>query len=201
MESIAESTKEIIEHTFHESPNYSEVFLNGVKFDARISVEEDEKRKTILFRPDTEIFKGDIIEAEDRHWLVNNTYDNSIYPTAFVDLCNEWLRWTDESGNMLVYPCVVSGKTIDLNEGKYLIYSENVVDILTPYNTDTMKIIPKQRFIFNGKAYQIEGVDAISEVSFGKGIVSMKATETLLEAEDNLDEEIADNNNEGWGDW
>lgn len=201
MEGMADNTKVIINNTFHESPNFKEVFLNGIKLDARVSVEEDQNQKSILFRPDTEVFKGDVVEYDGTHWLVNNTYDNDIYPTVFVDFCNEWLRWIDSTNKTLVYPCVVKGKTFDLNESRYVVYSENIVEITTPYNENTKKIVPKQRFLLNGKAYEIEGVDAISEVAFGKGIVQMKASETFAETLDNVVEQIADNKPNGWGGW
>ncbi len=201
MQSMADSTKEIINHTFHESPNYTELFLNGVKYDARLSVEENENRKTVLFRPNTKVYKGDVIEANDKHYLVNNTYDNDIYPTANVDFCNEWLRWTDNNGQLISYPCVVKGKTFDLDNNAFVIVSDTRIEISTPYNEFTKNISMLQRFILNGKPYRIEGIDALTDVAFGKGIIHMQGIQALTEAEDDFVEEVADNQGSGWGDW
>jgi hypothetical protein len=201
MDSMTEGTKDIINHTFHESPNYTEVFLNGIKFDARLSVEEDETRKTILFRPNTTIYKGDIVEANDKHYLINNTYDNDIYPTAFVDFCNEWLRWTNNNGELITYPCVVKGKTYDLNNDKFVIVSENTITISVSYNEDTKNISILQRFILNGKPFEIKGIDFLSDVAFGKGIIHMQATSSLAEVNDDLVDDVADNEGSGWGEW
>jgi hypothetical protein len=204
MESMKAGTKLIVNQTFHESPTFRTVYLNGIEYDARVSVDNKETVKEILFRPDTVIDKGDVINFDGTHWLVNNTYDNDIYPTCSVELCNEWLRWIDDNNNSFAYPCVVSGKSYDLDdlkEGKYIIYSETTVEIYCQYNTDTKTIKPQTRFIFNGKPYQIDGVDAVSDVAFGKGLIRLKATETLVETDDNIPENIADNRDEGWGNW
>lgn len=201
MESMTEGTKEIVNNTFHESPNYADVFLNGVKYDARIVIESDETQKKILFRPNTKIYKGDVIEVKDKHYLVNNTYDNEIYPTAYVDFCNEWLRWTDVNGILITYPCVVKGKTYDLNNDKFVVISESTITISVPYNENTKNIPILQRFILNGKPYKIEGIDALSDVAFGKGIIHMQGVQALTEAEDDLVDDVADNKGSGWGDW
>lgn len=201
MEAMNAVTKQQTNATFRDSPNFKEVFLNGILTDARVSVEQDETQKQILFRPDTKIYKGDVIDYGGTHWLVNNTYDNDLFPTAFVDFCNEWLRWINAENKMFIYPCVVRGQNFDLQDGKYLVYSENIVEIWCPYNTDTKTIVPTMRFILNGKSYEIKGVDAISNVAFGKGFIHMKATETQMESDDNLNDEIADNRDEGWGSW
>lgn len=200
MNGIAESTKQIINNIFHESANYQFVFLNGIKFDARVSVEEDETKLEVLFRPNTEVNKGDIVEINANHWLVENVYTNDIYPTAYVLKCNEWLRWKVDNV-ISVYPCVVKSTSISLEEGKYMIHSENLVEIITPYNEDTKKIKPTQRFILNDKAYEIEGTDILSNVIFGKGYITMKATETLQEVDDNFIDDIADNQGSNWGSW
>jgi len=201
MESMKAVTKQQTNMTFSDSPNFKEVFLNGTKIDARVSVEQDETQKQILFRPDTKVYKGDVIDFDGTHWLTNNTYDNDIFPTAFVDFCNEWLRWVDTANKNFVYPCVVRGQNFDIQEGKYLIYSEDIVEIWCQYNSDTKFITPKMRFILNGTPYEIKGVDAISNVNLGKGLIHMKAVETQIQADDNIADDIADNRNEGWGNW
>ncbi|HXW03439.1 MAG TPA: hypothetical protein VD651_04170 [Nitrosarchaeum sp.] len=206
MKSMEDNTKEFINRTFHEAPNYKKVFLNGVKIDARIDLNDEKSfKKSIIFRPDTIIFKGDVIAVEKMHWLVVDTYDNQLQPSAYVQLCNEWLRWRNKNGETKVYPCVVKGQQISLDEGKnenrWLIMSENTVSILVQNNLDTKTIYPKQRFILNDLPYEIKGVDTISNVIQGKGYLELLAQQTLTEIADDPTEDIADNDPNGWGDW
>lgn len=203
MDAMLDHTKAIVDNTFHEAPNFKEVFLNGIKLEARIDTENDNNQLSILFRPNTQIYKGDIIEIDSKHWLVNNTLDDSIYPTAYVDLCNEWLRWIDENGTSLVYPAVINNKTYGLNqdENEYIIFGENILIIKVQYNNDTKKIKPLTRFIINDLPYEIQGIDAISNVNVGKGFMELKAEQTLLEVTDDLETDVANNEGSGWGEW
>jgi hypothetical protein len=201
MEEMTNTTKVIVDNTFREAPNFKEVFLNGYKTDTRIDTEKDSNELSILFRPNTKVFKGDIINFDSTHWLVNNTNDNPIFPTAYVDLCNEWLRWIDDTGVSKVYPAVVISKKYDLNQDEQIIIAENTLTIRVPYNNDTKKIKHLQRFIINDIPYEIHGIDAISNVNLGKGYIELKAEQSLLTAEDDLDNDIADNEGSNWGAW
>ena len=201
MEDMESNTIDFIEKTFHEAPNFKEVFLNGYKTDARIDTENDSNQLSILFRPNTEINKGDIINFDSTHWLVNNTSENPIYPTAYVDLCNEWLRWINDNGETKVYPAVIVSKKYDLNQDEQIIIAENTLTIRVSYNNDTKQIKHLQRFIISDIPYEIRGIDAISNVNFGKGYIELKAQQSLLEANDDLDNDIADNEGSNWGAW
>jgi len=201
MEEMEENTKYFVDHTFKDAPNYKKVFLNGYKVDARIDREKSNNQLSILFRPDTEIFKGDIINFDETHWLVENTKDNTVYPTAYVKLCNEWLRWNDEEGMMKLYPAVVENKKFDLDQEEQIIIADNAVTIRVPYNNDTKKINHLQRFIINDIPYEIRGIDAISNVNFGKGFIEFRAEQSLLSANDDLETDVADNIGSNWGEW
>ena len=201
MEEMMNSTMAIVDNAFREAPNFKEVFLNGYKTDTRIDTENDNTQLSILFRPNTEVFKGDIINFDSTHWLVNNTNDNPIYPTAYVDLCNEWLKWNDDEGLSKVYPAVVISKKYDLNQDEQIIIAENTITIRVSYNNDTKKIKHLQRFIINDTPYEIRGIDAISNVNLGKGFIELKAQQSLLTADDDLDNDIANNEGSNWGAW
>lgn len=201
MEEMMNSTMAIVDKAFREAPNFKEVFLNGYKTDTRIDTENDNTQLSILFRPNTEVFKGDIINFDSTHWLVNNTNDNPIYPTAYVDLCNEWLKWNDDEGLSKVYPAVVISKKYDLNQDEQIIIAENTLTIRVSYNNDTKKIKHLQRFIINDTPYEIRGIDAISNVNLGKGFIELKAQQSLLTADDDLDNDIANNEGSNWGAW
>lgn len=201
MGEMTNTTKAFVENTFHDAPNFKEVFLNGYETDARIDTENDSNQLSILFRPNTKVNKGDIINFDTTHWLVNNTNDNPIFPTAYVDLCNEWLRWIDDSDISKVYPAVVISKKYDLNQDEQIIIAENTLTIRIPYNNDTKKIKHLQRFIINDIPYEIHGIDAISNVNLGIGYIELKAEQSLLEASDDLNTDIANNDGSNWGAW
>ena len=187
------STMAIVDNAFREAPNFKEVFLNGYKTDTRIDTENDNTQLSHFIQTKTEVFKGDIINFDSTHWLVNNTNDNPIYPTAYVDLLKLWLKWNDDEGLSKVYPAVVISKKYDLNEDEQIIIAENTLTIRVSYNNDTKKIKHLQRFIINDTPYEIRGIDAISNVNLGKGFIELKAQQSLLTADDDLDNDIANN--------
>jgi hypothetical protein len=203
MNSIENNTKDIVNYTFHESPNFKKVFLNGYEVESRVNLEDDSNEKSIQFRPDTEVNKGDVIEINGTHWLTVKVYDNSIYPTAYVQLCNEWLKWIDETGQTLIYPASIQNKDkrFNLNEDEYVTIAEDMLTLLTPYNKDTQKIKPLQRFIIGDIPYEVHGIDAISNVALGKGYIELKAQHSLIEHNDNFEDDIANNDGSGWGAW
>ena len=207
MEAMKNNTIAFVENTFREAPNFKEVFLNGYKKDARIDseirgrVSKDSNHLSVLFRPNTKVYKGDIVEFDTTHWLVKDIVDNPIYPSATVEFCNEWLRWIDENKEYKTYPAVVSNEKFDLNQDKYIISADNTITICVSYNNDTKKIKNLQRFIFNDLAYEIRGIDALSYVSVGKGYIELKGEQTLSEVNDDLDSDIADNESSNWGAW
>lgn len=201
MEKMANTTKTFVDNDFHDAPNFKEVFLNGYIKDARIDRGKDSNHLSILFRPDTNINKGDIIDFDSTHWLITKTNDNPIFPTAFVDQCNEWLKWNDDDGLIKVYPAVVETKKYDLNQDEQIIIAENTITIQVQYNNDTRKIKQLQRFIINDIPYEIRGIDAISNVNVGKGFIELKAEQSLLTNNDDLDTDLANNEGSNWGAW
>ena len=205
MEAMKNNTIAFVENTFREAPNFKEVFLNGYKKDARIDSEirkfKSSNHLSVLFRPNTKVYKGDIVEFDTTHWLVKDIVDNPIYPSATVEFCNEWLRWIDDEGLSKVYPAVVISKKYDLNQDEQIIIAENTLTIRVSYNNDTKKIKHLQRFIINDTPYEIRGIDAISNVNLGKGFIELKAQQSLLTADDDLDNDIANNEGSNWGAW
>ena len=53
----------------------------------------------------------------------------------------------------------------------------------------------------NDTPYEIRGIDAISNVNLGKGFIELKAQQSLLTADDHLDNDIANNEGHNWGAW
>jgi hypothetical protein len=145
------------------------------------------------------------VEFNSTHWLVVDIYDNDIYPTAYVELCNDWLRWKNITGNIVAYPCVAKGQKISLDEGKYenryVVLSENVVTIRVQNNADTKAILPRQRFILHDIPYEVKGIDIITNVLNGKGYIELEAEQSLSEVTDDTENDIADNEDSNWGDW
>jgi hypothetical protein len=201
MEKMANTTKTFVDNDFHDAPNFKEVFLNGFIADARIDRQKNSHQLSILFRPDTKVSKGDIVDFDSTHWLVTNINDNPIFPTVFVELCNEWLKWIDDDGLTKVYPIVVETKKYDLNQEEQIIIAENTITILVQYNNDTRKIKQLQRFIINDIPFEIRGIDAISNVNVGKGFIELKAEQSLLTNNDDLDTDLANNEGSNWGAW
>ena len=167
-----------INHAFADSPTYTVVTIEDKEYEARLITE---KKFTVasgyevmklLFRPNTEISNGKIVEIKDEKWLIVHTNTRQTSPKADIRFCNNVL----EFDNGQSYPCVVDGNIRDtqkINEEYYVDLPSDKVSVLVPFNEDTRKIVEKDRFVINGIAWEVQGFDRITQVYNHEGIIEL----------------------------
>ena len=84
-------------------------------------------------------------------------------------------------------------KAPKLGEEKYINSSEGKLNILAQFNDITKILIPKLRFIINGYCYQLVGINPISKVVSGTGIIELTAERTDFRNGENSTTVYADN--------
>lgn len=191
-----------VKRLFKNSPTYKEIILNNTTVGVRVNLVQKSSERLILFKPDEGTSVGSIAEFDSKKWMVQEFLPSRVYPKAKVQFCNETIKWIDELGNTIEHPCVATGSNYSLQEGdKYVIHAEGKLTVLVSHNSDTSKIQESQRFIFGGKSYEVVGIDNVTRVDNGVGILQILVELTSSSESDNEISKVADNkdNNTGWG--
>lgn len=169
----ASGITEQLKTSFEESPDYTEVYKNyNFKkiYKTRI-FEGNEKDKKLGFKYlqsypyDTPQFKiGDYVHWKYDHinlstWLMISLDTQHLYDVkGRILLCNNYLKWIDNSGKVISYECVFED-TLTYASFKYgesgVIQPNGTIVILVPQNEDTRTIYKNQRFLFNGVPYVV----------------------------------------------
>ena len=185
------------------SLSYNTVKINGV--DRQISVKDitgDYTTKKIFSMPGETLPHGELVEWEDSMWLLTEVdAHHALYTEGMMRRCNYYLRWIDESGNVIGRWCVVEDGT------KYLI-GEKTEDIMAigdarisvtiGKDRDTNKLNRGRRFLIDDMdsdevlAYQITKPNKLFNVYNGRGVFRFILNEVNLTDDDNVELRIAD---------
>lgn len=204
-------TEVIINRSFADSPSFRVGTLNNNSLDLRVErgkdLKDENNSKTFLFRPNSVVDRGDLIDVDGDNWIViDRNYTNNLLPKADVLLCNEHLNW-DQDGSLISYPCATrqyrplrsikeDREDINLPSG-YLF-------VLAPHNEDTRKVKLRQRFILGDQAYEVVGVDSTTYVYRDKGVVYFSVSIVPEKDRDDITNRVADNsglNGSNTGGW
>lgn len=199
-EALVNASIQQIKSMFKESPLFKTILLDGQSMGVRVNYEKENERE-LLLQPEESTSKGAIANFDGSNWLVAEFKSDIVYPKAKVVLCNQVIKWSDTTGSF-EYPCITRGKTTyDLKEGKYMSLPEGDITVQLPYNSNTKSIKEGQRFIFADKAYEVVGVDNLSQVINGAGILQLTLERTSKSESDDTSTDVADNstNTSGWG--
>ena len=197
----------VVDSDFEHSPHYKDILIENVTTGALVRNTRYSHIKSFTFRPHTEVVKGMYITIDGDIYLSTNPTESEIYPKVEATLCNNSLKWKDNNGNIVEYPCAIEGNLVELKDSieknqRYLANSEAKISIKVQYNEDTLEIKPKQRFLFDGHSYQVLTIDTISDVYKQKGLINLTVEAVSLSDSDNVDEGVAeDTGDSGWGGW
>lgn len=207
-EGFVNDTIDIINANFHNAPSYRKIKVNGVEEDCTIKHTRYSNKLEIYLRPLKPVNKGMYVEIDDNTYIVMDCVQKEVYPKAKITLCNNVLKWKDESDTIYEYKCIIEGSTVELDESvgmfnnRLVISSDSELTVIVPYNEDTRKIDIGQRFIFDESVYSVNSVDRLSEVVNEKGLIKFTIKATGKSDTDDIDKNIADDTgNSGWGGW
>ena len=206
-EDMISHTAFLVNEDFEHSPHYKTVWIDNQETDAHVKNTRYSHIKMFTLRPSTKVTKGMYIQLNDDIYISTNPTDNEIYPKIEAKLCNNYIRWQKEDGNVAEYPCSIEGDSIEIRDRigtsqRYLMGSEARVTVTVQYNEDTIEIQPKQRFIFNGHSYEVQKIDANTDAYKGVGNITLVVEAVSKSHTDNSEDGIADNSGEsGWSGW
>lgn len=198
--SFFENTSKFLNDSFTQSPFYNTIWLNEKEIDAIINDTNSVDEKSILLRPKNSIDKGEVIEYKNHDWLVMDFNEDQVYPTLKVRMCNQRLRSVTDGSEI---PVVAIGKRTDFDEEEdYLIVTTNEITVFASYQKAKF-INLTDKFTMNERAYEVIGIDDVTEVAEAKGVIkfTMDVTEIAISPPENETGNDTPTENEGWGDW
>lgn len=208
-----DTSTDALKDSFFDNPFYEQVIKNfdtTTTYDVWIT-EGDKRDKTVGYKRmvsypyDTVQFKiGDYIRfnygGAEQFWLVASLDKHKIYDVnGRIWECNIELKWKDSDSNEFSYMATdkilgesghgtAMNRSLDMIDGKMLVYVQK--------NDDTDTIYEGQRFIIGRNAYH---VTLVEDIYFGDILTIFFEVDQVNQAEDDLDNDIADNTNaDGW---
>lgn len=191
-EAFTKSSKDLINHTFADSPTYANIDIGGNMYDVRITNEDKNDEKTLLLRPDVVIPLGLHAIINDEVWLVLEYDKNVTTPTCLIKKADRILKWQNTYGDVFTENCVIESVLYEeQRDGKYFFTPKGNMRVYVQLNEKTKNLYAEQRFIFGSSAYKIGGLDDFAHVYDGNGYISINLEKTVKNINDDFIEGIA----------
>lgn len=191
-ESYTNSSKDLINHTFEDSPTYAHIDIGGDMYDVRITNEDKDDEKTLLFRPDVEIPLGLYATINNDKWLILEYDKNVTTPTSLIKKANRTLKWSNTYGDIFSEPCVIESVLYEeQRDGKYFFSPKGNMRVYTQLNEFTKTLYTEQRFIFGSSIYKIGGLDNFTYVFNNVGYITLNLEKTVKNVHDDFELGIA----------
>lgn len=206
------NTIAFIEATFHASPTYRvmEVISSHdpdiTEMDARVvEIERLGSLREVILRPTQSLEIGTVVKFDDEVWLMfdkhGGTGATSIKMTAIRS--NNEIKWHDKDGNVQEFYCVASATDLGSKSKQSKNEIEwNKYDVRLPIgqlfiscelNDATKQIKLNDRFIFGRNVYEVTGVDDMTLVNDGYGVLQLTVKITTRREQDDFINGIAFN--------
>lgn len=198
---------ENFETYLYNSPNYYQInkyngntMIDCTIQDASFNNKTNGDEKILCTRYGDNLIVGDTIDWKTRQWIIISKEENSIesHKTFIIRPCNYTLKWLNEQGKLISYPCITTNATMYSLGINTDTNAPNTVDgklsIVLPYNKDTSQIKRDKRFLFHNSAYKVTFPDLTQIDSENMtGTISFVLSECELNnTTDNLELGIAD---------
>lgn len=194
------ATIAFIESSFENATNYKEVSIGNKNIGIRLIKSKEkrgvEKKKDVLFKPRTNLDVGTILIIDGQHWILMSFDYDDVSPRGAIQLCNKNLNWND--GTILQsVPCIATS----LQYIRYSVMPDKLdvntivggIYIFAPYNEETKGIKISTRIILGNQAYEIIGIDDMTNVSNNTGVIQFATRMDIKKEGDDFVNEIANN--------
>lgn len=194
-DSIISINKDLVNDNFNQALFTEYVVVDDIEQTAIVKQKKKSEDKNIIFKPDTKLNIGSIVEWKNKPYLIIDFLGEGIYemyPTATVKLCNsaypiklnktETIVGHNQLGKPIskdVYeidkqePCVVEMGIITTSTDKQLVIPNNQILVTIKYQqSDTLK--ENHEFTMFNNKYKIIHID-YTKVINEKGIIKITA--------------------------
>lgn len=130
---------------------------------------------------------GDYILFEKAVWLITSLVgNNGMYEKSIMEYCNWTLKFQNESGTILSYPCITKSTRLDEESGKVITLGDNRKSILCTFDNETSKLKADKRLYVDRKnpptPYIIIGDTDTTTYNYGdKGLIEFTVEQDTAE--------------------
>lgn len=214
-EALRKQSLRVKEDTFSDSQSYKPVYIDGKKYDARITTESRDSFKTgfgayaIEFRNKDRFFPGTYIQIENMYeeletWLLVDVVNDLFFPRHLIKKCNYNLKWKNSNGEIIERWVATddSYKLYDAtrNYDNFTTLPDSNIAIILPYDKETVKLRFDKRFLIDApdikeepEAWKVANRNAVSRLYKNTGVIVLSLSRDQFNHErDNPELMVAD---------
>lgn len=159
----------------------------------------DDYRSLYFKNIDHEVGRGRYFKWLDNYWIVyeTTTHELETISTCNIRRCNNWLKWLNDKGEVITYPCVIEGDLTSANAqvAKAITQANSHINVIVQGNKDTLSIVKNSRFMFNHNVYKFYAINNYMQVDYVDDNAPLLFMDFYLDMEideDNVAENLAD---------
>ena len=159
----------------------------------------DDYRSLYFKNIDHEVGRGRYFKWLDNYWIVyeTTTHELETISTCNIRRCNNWLKWLNDKGEVITYPCVIEGDLTSANAqvAKTITQANSHINVIVQGNKDTLSIVKNSRFMFNHNVYKFYAINNYMQVDYVDDNAPLLFMDFYLDMEideDNVTENLAD---------
>ena len=159
----------------------------------------DDYRSLYFKNIDHEVGRGRYFKWLDNYWIVyeTTTHELETISTCNIRRCNNWLKWLNDKGEVITYPCVIEGDLTSANSqvAKAITQANSHINVIVQGNKDTLSIVKNSRFMFNHNVYKFYAINNYMQVDYVDDNAPLLFMDFYLDMEideDNVAENLAD---------
>ena len=108
-----------------------------------------------------------------------------------------WLKWLNDKGEVIQYPCVIEGELTSANAqvAKTITQANSHINVIVQGNKDTLSLIKNTRIMFNHSVYKFYAINNYMQVDYVDDNTPLLFMDFYLDMEideDNVAENLAD---------
>lgn len=142
--------------------------------------------------------RGRYYKWNNNYWMVyETTTDLETISTCNIRRCNNWLKWLNDKGEVIQYPCIIDDVITSTNAqvAKTITQANSHIDVIVQCNKDTLSLTKNTRIMFNGMVYKLYAINNFTNKDYVDENPSMLYFDFYLDmttANDNVIENLAD---------
>ena len=161
--------------------------------------DSDDYRSLYFMDLNHEAGRGRYFKWADNYWIVyeTTTHELETISTCNIRRCNNWLKWLNNKGEVIQYPCVIEGELTSANSqvAKTITQANSHINVIVQGNKDTLSLIKNSRVMFNHSVYKFSAINNYMQVDYVDDNTPLLFMDFYLDMEideDNVEENLAD---------
>ena len=161
--------------------------------------DSDDYRSLYFKNINHEVGRGRYFKWANNYWIVYETTTSELETIATCNIrrCNNWLKWLNDKGEVIQYPCVIEGELTSANSqvAKTITQANSHINVIVQGNIDTLSLRKNARVMFNHSVYKFYAINNYMQTDFVGDNAPLLFMDFYLDMEideDNVEENLAD---------